>query len=154
MWTCPRCQAKVDDGFLICWRCGTSSHGDEDPDFVHADDFAPINRPSISLYVKAAKFAELDWEEPLDEVQACYWARNCNEAMFLANQLLLEGIPAAADGLDLGIVFAGFFGLVPAGPYFCPRVWAFARDVPKARSFLADYEQRKRSNRHLTRVNR
>ncbi len=33
MWICPKCQAEVEDGFEICWACGTSADGKEDPDF-------------------------------------------------------------------------------------------------------------------------
>jgi hypothetical protein len=33
MWRCTKCGAKVDRGFEICWRCGTSSDGIEDPHF-------------------------------------------------------------------------------------------------------------------------
>jgi hypothetical protein len=144
MWTCPRCQAKADDRFEVCWRCGTSSVGEEDPFFVRADDVAPSSHPSMKLDHKAEKAQDLELAGAREDVVACYWARNCNEAMFLANQLLLEGIPATADSLDLRVVLAGFYGLVPAGPYFGPRVWAFARDLPRARSWLSEYEQRRR----------
>src|SRR5262249_17963333 len=24
MWTCPKCEAKVDGGFEVCWACGAS----------------------------------------------------------------------------------------------------------------------------------
>jgi hypothetical protein len=33
MWVCPKCAAKVDEGFEICWSCGTSPDGIEDPGF-------------------------------------------------------------------------------------------------------------------------
>ncbi|MCI0683892.1 MAG: DUF2007 domain-containing protein [Gemmataceae bacterium] len=34
MWTCPKCTKKVDDAFEICWACGTSVDGIEDPHFL------------------------------------------------------------------------------------------------------------------------
>ncbi|GEM_PF-1517613 len=34
MWTCPKCSKKVDDTFEICWSCGTSIDGVEDPHFL------------------------------------------------------------------------------------------------------------------------
>ena len=32
-WHCPKCQADVDGLWSYCWSCGTSKHGEEDPDF-------------------------------------------------------------------------------------------------------------------------
>ena len=34
MWTCPKCSKKVDDSFEICWACGTTVDGVEDPHFL------------------------------------------------------------------------------------------------------------------------
>jgi len=33
MWTCPKCNEKVGDDFEVCWKCGTSKDGVEDPAF-------------------------------------------------------------------------------------------------------------------------
>jgi hypothetical protein len=33
MWTCPKCKIEIEPGFDVCWRCGTSRDGTEDPDF-------------------------------------------------------------------------------------------------------------------------
>jgi hypothetical protein len=146
MWTCPKRQSKVDDGFAVCWSCGTSPSGDEDPSFEHADRAKPSWAASTALAKKKVDddpdFAPA---EPQVELVACYWARNSNEAMFLALQLRFEGSRAAADFHDLRAVFAGFGGFVPAGPYFSPRVWALAGDVPEARAWLAAYEERRRT---------
>jgi hypothetical protein len=38
MWTCPRCSAEVDEGFDLCWHCGTVVDGVENPDFVREID--------------------------------------------------------------------------------------------------------------------
>jgi hypothetical protein len=43
MWNCPKCRERVVDGFDVCWNCGTSKDGIEDPTFVSAED-----RPSGS----------------------------------------------------------------------------------------------------------
>jgi hypothetical protein len=32
-WICPKCQADVDGQWSLCWSCGTSKMGEEDPDF-------------------------------------------------------------------------------------------------------------------------
>jgi hypothetical protein len=34
-WHCPKCRADVDGLWSYCWSCGTSQHGEEDPDFHH-----------------------------------------------------------------------------------------------------------------------
>jgi hypothetical protein len=33
MWTCLKCGEDVETGFEVCWSCGTSKDGTEDPDF-------------------------------------------------------------------------------------------------------------------------
>jgi hypothetical protein len=146
MWTCPKCQSKVDVTFEVCWSCGTSSDGEEDPSFSRADEVTTGWETSFEPKAKPPDDElELPSAAPQFEVVACYWARNCNEAMFLANQLRFEGIRAAADSHDLRAFFAGFGGLVPAGPYFSPRVWALADDAPQVRDWLAGYEDRRRA---------
>jgi hypothetical protein len=42
MWQCPKRRSKVDDSFDVCWSCGTTPDGLEDPDFVTADEADPI----------------------------------------------------------------------------------------------------------------
>ena len=38
MWECPKCHEKVEDSFDVCWSCGTSIDGVENPHFL--DDSA------------------------------------------------------------------------------------------------------------------
>jgi hypothetical protein len=147
MWTCPKCRARIDDSFEVCWSCGTSPGGEEDPTFARADDVGPILEPPGKPGHKLGNdlaFELAEFAEPAMEVVECYWAGDVYEAFFLAGQLVQEGIPAAADALDLRLVFGG---LVPAGPYFGPRVRVRAEDLPRARSWLAGYEQRRRARR-------
>jgi hypothetical protein len=33
MWICPKCGEEVEAHFEVCWSCGTSPEGVEDPDF-------------------------------------------------------------------------------------------------------------------------
>jgi hypothetical protein len=152
MWTCPKCRSRVDDAFEVCWSCGTSAEGEEDPTFARADDVGPAPDQPCKPAPKREDDLEFEVAEPAPEIEVvdCYWAGNPSEAMFLAGQLLQQGIPAAADTHNLQIVFAGFFGLVPAGPYFGPRVRVLANDLPRARSWLAGFEERraKRAYRH------
>ena len=74
MWTCPKCQSKVDPSFEVCWACGTTPDGVEDPTFVPAD--APSSSVSpLDLDMPKA-------EEPVPEPSSpdagdlveCYWA--------------------------------------------------------------------------------
>ena len=37
MWKCVKCHEKVDNNFEVCWNCGTSREGIEDPEFRPAD---------------------------------------------------------------------------------------------------------------------
>jgi hypothetical protein len=154
MWSCPRCRATVDDTFEICWSCGTARDAEEDPAFTRADDDnGSIRAPPWKWGHKVAN--DPDFEVAESEVAECYWACDTLEALFVAGQLAREGIPATADDRDLRIVaaglvggsFTGCFGLVPAGPYFGPRVRVLAEDLPRARSWLAGYERRRRARR-------
>ncbi len=37
MWQCTKCHSKIEDSFDVCWNCGTTKDGVEDPDFQPAD---------------------------------------------------------------------------------------------------------------------
>jgi hypothetical protein len=36
MWECQKCHERHEDSFEVCWNCGTSREGVEDPTFVSA----------------------------------------------------------------------------------------------------------------------
>ena len=38
MWECQKCHERHEDSFEVCWKCGTSRLGVEDPSFRPADD--------------------------------------------------------------------------------------------------------------------
>lgn len=38
MWQCTKCRESVEDSFEVCWNCGTSRDGVEDPSFQKAED--------------------------------------------------------------------------------------------------------------------
>jgi hypothetical protein len=153
IWTCPKCQTKVDDSFQVCWSCGTSADGKGDPAFARADDIVPTPDPPWKSNNKTENGLDLELTKPEAEprikVVECYWAAEPCEASFLASQLMLEGIPATSDTYDLRLVFAGFYGFAFAGPYFGPRVRVFARDLPRAQSWLARYEERRAKRKWL-----
>jgi hypothetical protein len=41
MWQCTKCGENLEDSFDLCWNCGTSRDGTEDPNFRKADDVVP-----------------------------------------------------------------------------------------------------------------
>jgi hypothetical protein len=49
MWECPKCHERHEDSFEVCWNCGTSKTGVEDPDFRAADRIDPgsLEQPVI-----------------------------------------------------------------------------------------------------------
>jgi hypothetical protein len=142
MWRCPKCRSKVDDSFDVCWSCGTSPDGVEDPGFVTADDAEPIEDPA----------ADLDTEDLLEdfagarlpELVECYMAANTIEAKFVADRLTEAGIPALADRQDINMVMGG---LQPQMWGYGPKVRIRPKDLPAARAWLEEYEQRRKSGR-------
>ena len=42
MWTGGNCGESVEDGFAVCWKCGTSHSGLEDPGFQPVADGGEI----------------------------------------------------------------------------------------------------------------
>ena len=48
-WTCSKCGESVDAGFLVCWYCGTSIEGVEDPSFVRGDESKPGENGSRAI---------------------------------------------------------------------------------------------------------
>src|SRR5438874_928588 len=102
MWTCPKCGTKVDPSFEVCWSCGTTPEGVEDPTFVRAEDSGPIDEPPVEPSPLTAERTDSGEVAPVEEeLVECYWARNVQEAKFLADQLIEQGIPAAADEVNL-----------------------------------------------------
>ena len=139
MWTCPKCDSKVDPSFEVCWNCGTAADGTEDPTFVRADDAAVIEEPSVvpnlDADLDASTMAELP--EPLQgELVEAYRAFDLIEARFLADQLTEAGIPAAADTHDFA--HQGISSVTNG-----PRVWVREDELPRARTWLEGYERQK-----------
>jgi hypothetical protein len=133
----------VDPGFDVCWNCGTTREGVEDPSFVRADDATPIQDP---LYDPIAEPGPGVGEElstdtaasPADGLVECYQALTLMEAKFLADQLTAQGIPALSDTQDFQDSLGAWGGN--------PRVYCRADDLPRARAWLAQYEERRRAD--------
>jgi hypothetical protein len=142
MWTCPKCGSKVDPSFDVCWNCGTSREGVEDPSFVSADDAAPIADPLYDPIAEPSAGAEPGAPAGLagaheGEVVTCYQALSLMEAKFLANQLNAEGIPAMSDTQDMQDALGTWEGN--------PRVYCRAEDLPRARVWLEEYDRKRKA---------
>ena len=141
MWTCVKCQSKVDPSFEVCWNCGTSVDGVEDPTFVNADDAGPIAAdpvtPALNVEEAMADFGELS--KPIafvrDDLVEAYSALDLMEATFLADQLNQAGIHAVSDTHDLRDALGG----IELGP----KVYVKKHDLSRARAWLATYERDK-----------
>ena len=44
MWQCPKCKEKLEDSFDVCWNCGTSRDGTEDPAFHKEEEVVPASQ--------------------------------------------------------------------------------------------------------------
>ena len=142
MWQCPKCQSKVDDSFDVCWSCGTTADGIEDPDFVTADEADPIPDEELpegpDVDDPLADFAGT----PMPDLVECFMASNTIEAKFIADQLMQQGIPAIADKIDVNLLMGGF---QPQLWGYGPKVRVRRDDLPKAQAWLKFYEQRRKS---------
>jgi hypothetical protein len=142
MWTCPKCHAKVDPSFEVCWQCGTTPDGVEDPTFVRADDDGPIEDPPVTE--EGLAVAPADAATPANvfgpdvEPVEAYTAEDRMQAHFLAGELTNLGIPAVADSHEPNESFGGLMSL--------PRVWVRAEDLGKAREWLAGFEAAQRES--------
>lgn len=138
MWTCPKCHSKVDASFEICWSCGTTPDGVEDPLFVTADDEDPIFDPAADLAPDVDDDLEDFAGTPLPELVECYMAKNTIEAKFIADRLVEEGIPALADSHDINMTMGGF---QPQLWGYGPKVRVRPDDLARAQVWIAEYEQ-------------
>jgi hypothetical protein len=133
MWTCPKCQNKVDSTFEVCWACGTTPDGVEDPKFVPADALPPPVSPLDLDMPKGDEPVPLPASPEAGDLVDCYWALDLMQAKFLADQLTDRGIPAVADMHDMHDAL----GSMSSGP----RVWVRAEDLPRAKAWLDEYDQ-------------
>lgn len=140
MWTCPKCDSKVDPSFQVCWNCGTSPDGVEDPSFVKADDAPPIEDALYDPIAEPAPGTAPTLPPPLEGTPAsdlveAYQALSLMESKFLADQLSEAGIPAMSDTQD----FQDFLGAWEGNP----RVWVRRQDFDRARAWLEEYDRRR-----------
>ena len=81
---CALCEILVDEGFEVCWSCGTSIDGEEDPYFGEEDEEAEGEEPS-------AEAAGLD-QEPIRLVTVASFPVAW-QAHVAKGRLEAEGIP-------------------------------------------------------------
>jgi hypothetical protein len=137
MWTCPKCGSQVDPSFDVCWNCGTSPEGVEDPTFVKADEAGASESP-VDLDMPKGEAPIPEPVAPLaGELVECYWAMDIMQAKFLADQLTDQGIPAISDTHDMHDAL----GSMSSGP----RVWVRAEDYDKARAWLDAYDEQNKA---------
>ena len=141
MWRCPKCESRVDDGFDVCWACGTSPEGVEDPTFLTADEEGPIEEPPIDtegpMEDPLADFAGT----PMPALVECFMASNTMEAKFVADQLMEQGIPAVADRQDINLVMGGW---KPTVWGYGPKVRVRPEDLARAEEWLKVYRERRK----------
>jgi Putative prokaryotic signal transducing protein len=133
MWTCPKCGTKVDSSFEVCWSCGTTPDGVEDPTFVPADEPPPETSPLDLDMPKGNEPLPEPATGGAGELVECYWALDLMQAKFVADMLTDNDIPAVADMHDMHDAL----GSMSSGP----RVWVRAADLPRARALLDAYDQ-------------
>ena len=140
MWNCPKCETKVDSGFDVCWKCGTTRDGVEDPEFRSADEVPPIKDPRYDPIATPDPSIKAKWTtvhgEPQDELVPCYQAGSLPEAKFLADLLVEAGLPAVCDTSE----FQDSLGTWDGNP----RVYCRAPDFERARTLLTDYETKQK----------
>ena len=133
MWTCVKCGSKVDPSFDVCWKCGTTADGIEDPTFVVADEVTPTESPLDTDMPEGDAPITQPLNEEAGELVEAYSALDLLQAKFLADKLSEQGIPAVSDMHDLHDALGSMNSN--------PKVWVRAGDLRRARAWLEDYER-------------
>lgn len=130
MWNCPKCAAEVDDDFEICWSCGTSIDGVEDPDFgaEPAETTADTAEPDEDL---AEPPTDNEWTR--EKLFTVGRFRSLTEAQSIKLRLETGGVRAIIDGENAIHVTAWF--TMQANPNYEVRI--FERDLENARRILS-----------------
>jgi hypothetical protein len=139
-WHCPKCGEDVDDDFDLCWSCGTSPDGTEDPGFVTADEADPIPHEGATDFPDDDPLADFGGT-PLPDLVECYTAENTVEAKFVVDRLSEIGIPAVADKVDVNLLLGGW---KPEMWGYGPRVRVRPEDLPRAQTWLKAYRERRK----------
>jgi hypothetical protein len=125
----------------VCWSCGTSASGEEDPSFVSADDAAPIPlEPVLESRVHSHPAPELEDElpEPPPEFVLVYETDEMG-AQFLTEQLCGQGI-RALKSTDVCAINAKAMRTVG-------QILVHPDDVSRARTWLVEFERHRHGRR-------
>ncbi len=93
-WTCLKCCEIVDDECEVCWICGTTREGVEDPGFVTADEAGPIYDPLRDRRPDSIPAPVEELPEPPASLVVLYASRDIVTVRHIAEQLQLMGLPA------------------------------------------------------------
>lgn len=137
MWSCPRCDEELDDDYDLCWSCGTSRDGIEDPDFRTADDTPAIYDAVEDGGMMSGDELTDEFGEPMPDLVICFMGENVTEARFVADRLREASIPAVSDKSDLGTAVLG--GFMPSAWGEGPRVRVRPQDFDQARIWIEGY---------------
>lgn len=139
MWTCVKCHSTVDANFEVCWHCGTSKSGVEDPNFKPADAVAPIIDPRYDPIAVPDSSIKAAWStkhgSAEDELVVCYKALSLPEAKLLADGLVEEGIPALSDTIDMQDALGAWSAN--------PNVYCRKSDLARARAWLEEFDRKR-----------
>src|SRR5262249_26548180 len=124
MWICRKCNAEVEDNFEICWSCGTSIDGAQDPSFraFKADEDVPAQPTTVAQQTATQKLVTV----------ATFWVPGQAHEV----QCILE-----ADGIPVCIAYE--FGI--ATDWFLDNATGSIQlqvaepQLEKARKVLADH---------------
>jgi hypothetical protein len=126
MWTCRKCNAEVEANFEICWSCGTSIDGAQDPAFRRFDRDEDVPASVVSVMPQAAIATE-----KLIAI-ATYWiAGQAHEVLCI---LEADGIPVTV-AYEFGIATDWFLDNATG----CIQLQVAESQVEKARKVLADH---------------
>ncbi len=137
MWTCPKCGTKVDPSFEVCWSCGTTADGVEDPTFAPADAEGANASPLDVDMPEGEQPIPGPLNEAAGELVEAYMALDLMQAKFLADRLSEQGIPAVSDLHDMHDALGSMSS--------APRVWVRAGDLARARLWLEEYDRQHRA---------
>ena len=89
MWTCSKCGERVEDDFEVCWSCGTSMDGVEDPGFFTADD-AKAQAPLPSAEESAHLITVTSCSKPAEALAIRLQLEAAGIPVFLADEFTIS----------------------------------------------------------------
>ena len=94
MWICSKCEAKVEPSFEVCWRCGTSYEGEEDPDFVAADESPSVQDPTDYRRLDARKSTDPELSDPPPVLAPGFESNDLMKPKLVADQARSDAMKA------------------------------------------------------------